>query len=303
MATYTFIGHNVSINGGNINFTSGATFSLVLTDDDPTIGDPGDTGEMVIIDGTTAQPYTFLGIGLTDGSEMMAILELSDGTLIAFNTDGTELDNGNTKVSLSDLIDDPIVPCFTPGTQILTPDGYVLVENLQEGDLIQSRDRGAQPIRKVLRRDLKPSEMTNDLKPVCLREGSLGTNLPFSDLIVSPQHRFCISDWRSQLLFGEDEVLVTAKSLCNDRDVRRLNDICEATYIHLILDDHQIITANGVQTESVLLSKEFLDGMPLLVRLELEALFDCQSATLRKSSGKAVAPIVRNYEGELIADN
>ena len=81
----------------------------------------------------------------------MLIIELADGTLIAFNSDGTELQNGNTKVSLSELVDDPIVPCFTPGTQILTPNGYVFVETLQDGDLIETRDNGAQPVRKILR--------------------------------------------------------------------------------------------------------------------------------------------------------
>ena len=301
MTTYSFIGHNLSVNGGNINVTSGATFSLVLTDDDSTIGDPGDTGEMVSVDGATAETYTFLGIGTTDVGETMVILELADGTLIGFNTDGTALTNGNTKVKLSDLVDDPIVPCFTPGMQILTPDGYVLVENLQEGDLIQTRDNGAQPARKILLRDLRSSEMTEELKPICVSKGALGTNLPFSDITVSPQHRFCISDWRAQLIFGENEVLATAKSLCNDNSIRRLNDIREVTYIHIILDDHQIITANGLETETVLLSQDFLDGMPLLVRLELDAVLECPIAAERISSSKAAAPILSHYEGTLIS--
>lgn len=301
MATYTFIGHNVSINGGKINVTSGATFSLELTDDDATIGDPGDTGELVSVNGGAAETYTFLGIGTTDAGESMVVLQLSDGTLLAFNTDGTQLENGNTKVSLSELVDDPIVPCFTPGTQILTPDGYVLVETLQEGDLVQTRDHGAQPVRKILRRDLKSSEITTDLKPICLRKGALGTNLPFSDTIVSPQHRFCISGWRAQLIFGEDEVLVTAKSLCNDSDIRRLHAIQEVTYIHIILDDHHIITANGVETESVLLSQDFLEGLPLVSRLELEDLFGCPVHAGQISDYKAAAPVLLHYEGTVVA--
>lgn len=303
MTTYTFIGHNVSINGGNINVTSGATFSLVLTDDDTTIGDPGDTGEMVSVGGATAENYTFLGIGTTDVGETMAVIELADGTLVAFNTDGTELNNGNTKVNLSELIDDPIVPCFTPGTQILTPDGYVTVESIQEGDLIQTRDQGAQPVKKILRRKLGPNEMTDELRPICLRMGSLGSNLPFSDLTVSPQHRFCISDWRAQLFFGEAEVLATAKSLCKDSSIRRVDDVRKVTYIHIIFDDHQIITANGVETESVLLSQEFLDGMPLVVRLEFETLFETEIIHERISNYKAAAPILRHFEGALVSGN
>ena len=175
MPTYTFIGHSVSINGGNINITSGATFSLVLTDDDPTIGDPGDTGELVTVDGAPAESYTFLGIGTTDAGETMAVIELADGTLIAFNTDGTELNNGNTKVSLSELVDDPIVPCFTPGTQILSPDGYVPVESIQEGDLIQTRDQGAKPVQKILHRKLRSHQMTKDLRPVSYTHLTLPT--------------------------------------------------------------------------------------------------------------------------------
>lgn len=303
MATYTFIGHNLSINGSNVNVTTGATFSLVLTDDDPTIGDPGDTGEMVSVGGGTPETYTFLGIATTDAGETMAVIELSDGSLIGFNTNGAELANGNTKVTLADLVDDPVVPCLTPGTLILTPEGYVSIEDLEEGDLIITRDHGPRPVLKLLFRNVSAFEMKERLKPICLRKGALGADLPFADLIVSPQHRFAISDWRAQLLFGEDEVLVSAKSLCNDLSVRCLTDVEEVTYIHIVLDGHQIITANGVETETVLLSEDFLNSLPGHLRLEIETVFGAQELDELHLEHKAAAPILRQFEGSLLWEN
>ena len=300
MASFTFIGQNLSIKGGNIIVVSGAQFSLVLTDDDNVIGDPGDTGENVSIDSAPATPYTFLGIGTTDVNESMAVLELPDGSFVGFNTDGTTLRNGNTKVGPADLVSTPFTPCFTPGTKVLTPKGYVLVETLGKNDLVMTRDNGAQPVRHIIHRRLSGADLTTRRQPIRIQKGAFGDGLPLAEILVSPQHRFLISGWRSQLLIGEDSGLTTASSLCNDDSIRQLNDQTDVTYIHIILDDHQIIIANGVETESVLLSDDFLDGLPIMVRLELEDMFGHPNAQASPNDMPAAAPMLRHFEGALV---
>ena len=51
-------------------------------------------------------------------------------------------------------------------------------------------------------------------------------------------------------LFKTPEILVMAKDLINCKTVIVNETVPEVTYIHLLLSDHQILWANGVETES-----------------------------------------------------
>ena len=301
MATYTFTAHSINVVGGNINVVSSSTFTIVLSDDDPIIGQTGDTGETVSIDGGAPQSYTFLGVGVTDSSEDMAVIEIG-GVQYAFNLAGGELDNGNTKVKIANLDDTPIVPCFTPGAYISTPDGPRLVETLSAGDLIDTRDFGPQPIVKVLRTHISAAELRSKphLRPIKIKAGALGNDVPSADLLVSPQHRMLINDWRAEYLFGEEEVLATAKSMLNDATM--VTDVRDkpVEYIHLILETHQIIYANDAPTESVLLSGDFLGSMPLAVCCELRELFPQFNALTVSGQWCAAACMVRGFEGKVL---
>ena len=79
------------------------------------------------------------------------------------------------------------IPCFTPGTQILTATGLRPVEALRPGELIQTRDNGLQPLVWVGLRRLRPAELAlaPHLRPVRIAPGTLGND---AALIVSPQH-------------------------------------------------------------------------------------------------------------------
>ncbi len=105
--------------------------------------------------------------------------------------------------------------CFTSGTQIATVSGDRCIEGLVAGDLVLTMDRGYQPIRWI---GSSKRPATGDLAPILIRKGALGNN---RDLRVSPQQRMLLQGWQAEMLFGEEEVLVTAKSLVNDHSILR----------------------------------------------------------------------------------
>jgi hypothetical protein len=146
----------------------------------------------------------------------------------------------------------PQVICFTPETMISTPDGKRAVADLQEGDLIQTKDDGPQPVRWVGTKRISGARLLAmpELRPVRIRGGAVGIDVPDEDLIVSPQHRLLLQGNMARDLFHEDEVLVAAKDLVNDHSIIRDGHRGHLTYVHILLDKHQVVFANGLATES-----------------------------------------------------
>lgn len=119
------------------------------------------------------------------------------------------------------------------------------VEELETGDLIDTLDHGYQPLGLVLNRTVKAQ---GAFAPIVFPKGSCGNA---RDLVVSPQHRLLFDGPRCELFFGCDEVLVAATHLANAGfGYRRTGG--DVTYFHLVLDDHEIIYAEGTPTESFL---------------------------------------------------
>ena len=133
--------------------------------------------------------------------------------------------------------------CFVAGTGIMTPDGLVAIEQLGVGDLVMTRDHGAQPVRWTGQTTVCG---TGRYAPVLVTAGRYGAE---RDVRVSPQHRVLVTGWRAELLFGEVEVLVPAKALVDDRFVRP-EPCAQVTYHHLLFDRHEILDSNGFWSES-----------------------------------------------------
>jgi hypothetical protein len=146
----------------------------------------------------------------------------------------------------------PSVICFTPETRISTPDGLRLVRDLAEDDLVLTKDDGPQPIRWIGTRRMSGARLYTmpELRPIRIRAGAVGMDIPDGDLLVSPQHRMLVKGPVAQALFNTDEVLVAAKDLLNDRTILVDHQLRNVTYVHLLLDRHQIVFANGLETES-----------------------------------------------------
>ncbi|KIC51491.1 Hint domain-containing protein [Tateyamaria sp. ANG-S1] len=144
------------------------------------------------------------------------------------------------------------VICFTPGTLIDTPDGPRLIEALREGDRVQTMDNGAQEILWVGSRRMTGARLfaLPQLRPVRIATGALGIEQPGQELLVSPEHRMLVKGDVARDLFNTPEVLVAAKDLVNGTTITVDLKARSATYVHLLLPQHEVLRANGVETES-----------------------------------------------------
>jgi len=162
--------------------------------------------------------------------------------------DGASEGNAGGAVNETNLA----VPCFTPGTMLDAPDGPVPVETVATGDWLLTRDEGPQQVlwRGCLQLSALDLHIAPQLRPVLIRKGSLGPNRPSRDMVVSPQHRVLLDDWRAEYFYGESELLVPAKHLINDRTIRRITPENGISYIHILFEQHQIVFSDGLPSES-----------------------------------------------------
>ncbi|WP_299076025.1 Hint domain-containing protein [uncultured Ruegeria sp.] len=180
---------------------------------------------------------------------------------------GTPIVTGTTYTA-SGIVNVPseVVVCFVAGTKIKTADGEVAVEDLAVDAQIVTKDNGLQPIRWI---GSARRFAAGELAPVVFEKGAVGNTRV---LKLSPQHRLLISGWRAELLFGEDEVLVPAKALVNDRSIffERGGYV---DYYHILFDTHEIIYSDGVPTESLFPAGQSLGALCQSARDEIFELF------------------------------
>jgi len=160
-------------------------------------------------------------------------------------------DFGNGAIALANVsaVTPPPV-CFLSGTLIQTPSGPVVVDDLQSGDLVMTVDGGNQPLVWATSSLHTWPGSDEKHKPILIKQGAFGTDLPDSDLSVSPLHHIVMKGKLCVALFGADEVLAPAKGLTGLAGVRVMAGKKEAEYFHLLMAQHEILIAQGVETES-----------------------------------------------------
>ena len=145
---------------------------------------------------------------------------------------------------------------FTKGTHITVASGkQVPIEELRAGDKVLTRDDGPQEVRWVGRKTLRA---TGDFAPVVIKEGALNNT---NDLIVSPDNRLFIYQRQDKLGTGRAEVLVKARQLINgDTVVQQPGGYVD--YYQLLFDEHQIIYAEGIAAETLLVNPRTQTALP-----------------------------------------
>ncbi len=152
-------------------------------------------------------------------------------------------------------IADIVCAAFAPGTRIALPDGSLCpIAALSPGDMVLTRDNGPQPVRWIGRVTLGAR---GSLAPVVITAGTLGN---IGDLVVSPSHRIHVYQRGTSRIGGSACLLVPARHLVEgDRIYRR--ETAHADYLSLVFDRHEIIYAEGVPVESLVIDPA---GLPVL---------------------------------------
>ena len=193
------------------------------------------------------------------------------------------------------------VVCFGGDTSIETPSGPLPVARLEVGDPVLCGDGRTRPILWIGSRWLSPRELQRNphLRPVRIEAGALGPQTPATPLLVSPQHRILIDDWRAEMLFGEPEVLVAAVHLTDDAKIRQITPDDGIEYFHFMLDEHSTVFANGVRAESLLPGEQAHGALGVEARSEIADIFPMLPADLG-SYGQTCARTLKSFEARLL---
>lgn len=191
--------------------------------------------------------------------------------------------------------------CFASGTLIDTVEGPKRVEDLKPGDLVPTRDGGAEPVLWVAASTVPG---LGRAAPVTVGAGTLGAERPIE---LSPQHRLLINDPRCETCFGVSEVFVAAGHLVDGVQIKRQNRKL-VTYHHILFENHEVISAHGVQSESLLLGDDMRGVMSGAAHDDFEAVMGGRfperraQVLARKEVRKRHAPLIRKWLGLEAAD-
>lgn len=139
--------------------------------------------------------------------------------------------------------------CFAADTLIGTPHGPMRAADIAPGDRVDTLDSGMQTVRWTGAMTLPGN---GDAAPIRFAPGTIGNDVP---LRLSPQHRVLIRSERAELLFDAPEVLVPAKSMINGVGID-VAPTAAITYVHLLLDAHELLWADGALCESLYLGDQ-----------------------------------------------
>jgi hypothetical protein len=178
---------------------------------------------------------------------------------LAYALVGIDADNGRAQFAR--------LACarFTRGTHITMASGLQTpIENLTEGDRVLTRNDGVQQVRWI---GLSTVRAVGEFAPIRIRAGTLNNH---HDLIVSPDHRLFIYQREDRLGAGRSELMVKVRHLVNGDSVT-VQDGGFVDYFELLFDSHQIIYAEGIAAESMLIDIRTAPMIPDEVTARLTA--------------------------------
>jgi Hint domain len=211
------------------------------------MGEEGDRVELLVL-------------ALPDGSRFALPLSpmaaMTDYTLL-------KVEAAPEDAGLSDLL----CISFARGTLITLANGAQKpIEDMQPGDRVLTRDHGSQPVRWIGRATLRA---VGPFAPVVITMGTLGNA---GDLIVSQHHRMFLYQRQKVAGLATSELLVQAKHLVDGERVF-LREGGYVDYLSLVFDHHEIIYAEGVPAESLMVNDATVNRLPGELSADVKARF------------------------------
>ncbi|WP_082783814.1 Hint domain-containing protein [Acetobacter malorum] len=267
--------------GGTINFNSGAVLTDKLTlSSGGTATITGNTGGTVDLGDGYTSGLTITGIDITTDTTVNTTItgwtkdsqiDLKYVTFDGANPTPTYGNNGNSVTFtlanghtitlnipdvettgfaiLNDGQGGTIITCFLAGSMIRTSTGAVAVENIQIGDEVVTFDwkNNKDVTRAVVwagkaHCTVRP-ELSDDAAgwPVRILKDAIADGVPYKDMLITSEH--C-------LFF--DGKFVPARMLVNGVSIFYDKSITSYDYYHVETEQHSVITADGMLTESYL---------------------------------------------------
>ena len=98
------------------------------------------------------------------------------------------------------------------------------------------------------------------------------------DLVVTPQHRILVGGAGQLQRVFATEAFAPAKSLTAVPGIHHMKGKTRISWIHFACDPHEVVTANGCLSESLLLRPIVVNGLSSAGRLALTDIFGADAA-------------------------
>lgn len=144
---------------------------------------------------------------------------------------------------------DGVLVCFLSGSMIRTSKGDVAVEDIQIGDKLVAFDwkNNKHIVRSVIwigkARAIVRPELSDDEAgwPVRIIKDAIAEGIPYKDMLITAEHSLFFQD-----KFVPARMLVNGCSIFYDRSIQSYD------YFHIETENHSVIWADGMMTESYL---------------------------------------------------
>ena len=128
------------------------------------------------------------------------------------------------------------------GSQVLTMRGYMPISSLEAGDRIVTRNgmRTLQELR--VERHM--------MRPIRVGQGTLGFSRPNADMQMAPDQEVMVRDWRAEMLFGRDMVIVNISTMVDGKYIAEEAELDIHEVYQLGFEEEEIFYADGVEVIS-----------------------------------------------------
>ena len=271
---------NLTVDGGTATFSKNAKLTGTLNlENNGRATIETETGGIIDLQGTENNGLIISGKAAANGIEVKSTIDNFDGhdkitleDIQRSDVAGVEFtDDDHVKITLKDgssitlhiigikntgyiLGENPdgsltFAACFLAGTLISTFNSTMAVEAIKVGDIVKTFDwkmkqtTNATVIWVGQKHTNVKTYLSDDLAgyPVRILKNAISENVPNEDLLVTPEH--C-------LFF--DGNFVPARMLVNGRSIYYDYSITSYDYYHIETEQHSVIWANGMLTESYL---------------------------------------------------